>query len=472
MMESKALLLATLCLLAACLAVSGANDTDRPNRRYKRKYGMCPPKFTSISNECYYISPNKLNWLDAYFECKDHNSKLAEPMMYEDKVLRRTLQKMGLREDLWIGGNYNWKLKKWQWGHNGREIEYQSFSQMVPRSSQDLTFHCALLKADIKFRWSAAACTDKMNYICQHRMPLVSEMGRSLVYEKWNKTYPNERANEKLVYIVSEGNNRTQSEYGKPRLYNSVKRVMQSNPSIRPAHRRRANRPKKPVAAPTAADRRTYIPPEVVGRKQHLAQYAPDASNDINTIDNGHRNGGGGGGWGGSYHSAARFNVDFSPRNGKTREPSFPRGHRMRTGEEHHRLPHQHRHQPGAHKPTKRTQQYYVPAYPPTTTTSAAPPTTTTTTTSTTTTTTTTPPPPTTRPTAARQPSAHHTTRYANRSMTSQEKQASRDFLRKRLQKLTPEEQQAFFQTRAMRKKLKEQKLLKLKLERANEVVP
>ncbi|EAA11599.2 AGAP006267-PA [Anopheles gambiae str. PEST] len=410
MMESKALLLATLCLLAACLAVSGANDTDQPNRRYKRKYGMCPPKFTSISNECYYISPNKLNWLDAYFECKDHNSKLAEPMMYEDKVLRRTLQKMGLREDLWIGGNYNWKLKKWQWGHNGREIEYQSFSQMVPRSSQDLTFHCALLKADIKFRWSAAACTDKMNYICQHRMPLVSEMGRSLVYEKWNKTYPNERANEKLVYIVSEGNNRTQSEYGKPRLYNSVKRVMQSNPSIRPAHRRRANRPKKPVTAPTAADRRTYIPPEVVGRKQHLAQYAPDASNDINTIDNGHRNGGGGG-WGGSYHSAARFNVDFSPRNGKTREASFPRGHRMRTGEEHHRLPHQHRHQPGAHKPTKRTQQYY-------------------------------------------------------------EKQASRDFLRKRLQKLTPEEQQAFFQTRAMRKKLKEQKLLKLKLERANEVVP
>uniref|UniRef100_A0A182STM6 C-type lectin domain-containing protein n=1 Tax=Anopheles maculatus TaxID=74869 RepID=A0A182STM6_9DIPT len=80
--------------------VLGENDTrhdveGKPQyRRFKRMYVMCPPKFSRIGNECYFISPNKQNWLDAYFECKDHNSKLAEPMKYEDKHLRKYLQKI------------------------------------------------------------------------------------------------------------------------------------------------------------------------------------------------------------------------------------------------------------------------------------------------------------------------------------------------------------------------------------------
>uniref|UniRef100_A0A182PJZ2 C-type lectin domain-containing protein n=1 Tax=Anopheles epiroticus TaxID=199890 RepID=A0A182PJZ2_9DIPT len=470
-----------LCLLVSGLLTQAANDTrhdgsGRPSRRYKRKFGMCPPKFSSIGNECYYISPNKLNWLDAYFDCKDHNSKLAEPMMYEDKTLRRALQKSKHPDDLWIGGTYNWKSSKWQWGHNGRDIEYQSFSQMVPGGSKDLKFHCALLRADIKFRWSAEKCTEKLNFICQHRMPLVSESGRYMVYDKWNKTYPDQKANEKLVYIVSEATGRNRSETGKPRIYNSAKRLLQSNPSIKPrqaGHRRNPARAKKPAASL----RPNYIPPEVVGRKQHLAQYAPDATNDISPNDNGHRNGGG------YHHSSAHFNIDFSPRNGNSRNPSFPRGYRVAPGtmgrvEQH--VPHQHRHQPGQHRATTKRMHYFVPPYPQYTPTHSPKPTTAPTTTTTTTTAPPPPPPPpttrsTAQPTPARFPgyppsttSAH---RHTTHAMTAEERKIKRDRLRERLSKLTPEEQQWFWQDRANRKKLKEQQLRKLKLDRENEVV-
>lgn len=102
--------------------------------RVRRMYALCPPNFTRIGSECYYISSNRVNWLDAHFECKDRNSRLAELFKYEDRTLRKYLMHSDDpdRFDIWIGGIYNWEKKKWQWGYNGRNVAYQSFSQMSP----------------------------------------------------------------------------------------------------------------------------------------------------------------------------------------------------------------------------------------------------------------------------------------------------------------------------------------------------
>lgn len=507
-MDSRTVLLA-LCLLATVLLVHGDEPRQhqqqqhhprpvRSNLRYKRMYVMCPPKFSRIGNECYYISPNKLNWLDAYFDCKDHNSKLAEPMKYEDKHLRRYLQKIQHHEDLWIGGTYNWKSNKWQWGHNGREMDYQSFSQMVPGSSRDLKFNCALLRADLKFRWSAEECTKKINFICQHRMPLVSETSRNQVYSRWNETFPNQKANEKLVYIVSDPNNRNRTDPGSVRIYNSMKQVFRSNPSIQPrpaSHRRKQNRGRKhQQQQPAVVNNRTeYIPADVVYRKQQVAQYAPETHNE-NSLDNGHspRNG----------YSVPRFNVDFTPRNGRNRDASLARNGyprdpvRVPNMNHPYQHPHQHRHQSGmysgpARKPTKHMQQaphYHTPnTLPPyrpppptmtttttTTTTTSAPTTTSSTTTTTThrpTTTTEKDSYPTTEePTTVYQPITSAPKRLS--AMSPEEKKIQRELLRERLRRLSPEEQQFFFQDRARRKRLKEQQLRKLKEQQQdNEVV-
>jgi hypothetical protein len=57
------------------------------------------------------MSKKKESWLDAHFECKDRNSKLAEPLKYADRRLRKFLKnhRDQTKEDRWIGGMYNWQ---------------------------------------------------------------------------------------------------------------------------------------------------------------------------------------------------------------------------------------------------------------------------------------------------------------------------------------------------------------------------
>uniref|UniRef100_A0A6B2E8I3 Putative c-type lectin n=1 Tax=Phlebotomus kandelakii TaxID=1109342 RepID=A0A6B2E8I3_9DIPT len=199
----KCFLIVTLfAILISCGPVSG--------RRTKRMYAMCPPKFVRLGNECYYISNEKASWLDAHFECKDRNSKLAEPFKFEDYRIRKYLLRTQIeRTPKWIGGIYNWERKTWQWGYNGRAMKYQAFSQMKPGSTEDMKFHCSMMNPTLKFRWSAKPCVEQHNFICQHRMPYVSERNRQRVYAKWNETFPNELANEIEVIVTSNPHNQT-----------------------------------------------------------------------------------------------------------------------------------------------------------------------------------------------------------------------------------------------------------------------
>lgn len=96
-------------------------------------FAMCPPHFQRIGNECYFLSKESVNWLDAHFACRDRNSRLAEPLKVDDRMLRKYLiQRDPNRADIWIGGIFNWEKNQWQWGYNGRNMKYQSFSQMTP----------------------------------------------------------------------------------------------------------------------------------------------------------------------------------------------------------------------------------------------------------------------------------------------------------------------------------------------------
>lgn len=132
-------------LMFIVLAVSSVNSQlpsddlqphNQPDLRHKpslprvrRMYALCPPDFTKIGNDCYFISNKKESWLDSHFDCKDRNSKLAEPLKFADRRLRKYLKnKDQVVDDKWIGGMYNWQQMKWQWGYNGGDMKYQSFA--------------------------------------------------------------------------------------------------------------------------------------------------------------------------------------------------------------------------------------------------------------------------------------------------------------------------------------------------------
>lgn len=375
-------------------------------RRIKRMYAMCPPGFNRIGNECYYISRNRENFLDAHFECKDRNSKLAEPLKFDDKSLRKYLLKSREKNYLWIGGNYNWMANKWQWGYNGKDIGYQSFSQMVPGSSQDLRYHCAVLNPDLKFRWSAKLCTEKLNFICQHKMPLVNSHSRAKVYTRWNATFPNEMANEVEVVVADQPRSSTLKDFYRTNV-NSKMNLTRLNRKWKKFNR--TQRIKGYRNRNQSQPRKDFISNDIVHRP--VVEYASDNSyNNINGNGNGndYRNG--------NSVPGRRFNVDIH-------NPKLRKDYRMNEVDGEYR--------PHRHHPTTKA--------PPTTET------TTTTTTSTTTTTTTTPVPE-TIPTEALQVV---TERQQSLRLTKEEQKAYRDQIRERLAKLSPEERAQFEAKRA-----------------------
>lgn len=102
--------------------------------RPKRMYALCPPAFLKIGNECYYISNKTESWLDAHFDCKDRNSKLAEPLKFADRRLKKYLRtKDQMKGEKWIGGMFNWQTGNWQYGYNGGAMKYQGFDDKLPR---------------------------------------------------------------------------------------------------------------------------------------------------------------------------------------------------------------------------------------------------------------------------------------------------------------------------------------------------
>lgn len=474
MMGSQTILIAVFCLLAVFLTIATAQlqqqqhqiqqyDPNTPPqhtgehisaRRVKRMYAMCPPHFFRIGNECYFISQSRQNWLDAHFECKDRNSKLAEPMKYDDKYLRKFLQSSKSDKNyIWIGGNYNWRANKWQWGYNGKDIGYQSFSQMVPGSSQDLKYHCAVLSPELKFRWSAKLCTEKLNFICQHKMPFVNSESRNEVYIQWNETFPNEKANEALVIVADQPHSSKQKDYYRTRsnttvnpitLYNRIK-----NKKHR-AHRNKLARTRLENQQRIGHPRNDYISNDIFRRP--VVEYAGDHTHNSNNGNgNGYRNGNG------AYQQG--FNVDIN------RKKKIKSKNNDVIGEFHR---HPHRHHLTYGRPT-----------------TAAPMTTTVTTATTTTTSA-----PETLPTKAlqvatknyhpqentfyasnkfleriaekrKQLSAKHgttTEKYQlnQPQLSHEEKKVRREKLRGRLAKLTPEEQELFYAERAKRKRARE----------------
>ncbi|CAO1368213.1 unnamed protein product [Diamesa serratosioi] len=180
--------------------------------RAKRMYAMCPPDFIKIGNECYYLSSKTESWLDSHFECKDRNSKLAEPLKFADRKIRKYLtNKDQNKGEKWIGGMYNWERMKWQWGYNGKAMTYQSFSNLGAKTNEELKFHCTVLNPEFSFKWSSKMCTEKHYFICQHRMPYVTEKNRQRIYNKWNETYPHQMANEVEVYVTTNGSSKNKN---------------------------------------------------------------------------------------------------------------------------------------------------------------------------------------------------------------------------------------------------------------------
>ncbi|XP_026328378.1 uncharacterized protein LOC113236493 [Hyposmocoma kahamanoa] len=164
-----------------CKGVSGHRNST------KMSY-VCPPEFIRLGHSCYYFSENKATWQSALFACKDRDSNLSVPARWEDRNLRKYLNKPDVsRTSRWIGGIYDLAARAWKWGGELRTMHYQSFSKMKKMSPDELQFHCIAMMPELLYRWAPRSCIEPRQYICQTKLRKVPKSKLKDLRKRWER---------------------------------------------------------------------------------------------------------------------------------------------------------------------------------------------------------------------------------------------------------------------------------------------
>ncbi|XP_041370099.1 uncharacterized protein LOC121384023 isoform X2 [Gigantopelta aegis] len=124
----------------------------------------CPEGFFSEDDNCYYVSNNTANWLNASMQCQAMGSSLAIPATYdEDADLSKQLFKTAKPGDLyWLGakeqGSSGGKWKTANTGHEG--LEYTNWEH-------EETNNCVVMSQPVEFKWEIKPCGGSYHFICR-----------------------------------------------------------------------------------------------------------------------------------------------------------------------------------------------------------------------------------------------------------------------------------------------------------------
>ncbi|CAH0626839.1 unnamed protein product [Chrysodeixis includens] len=184
-MERRCRLAAFAVLLIIFSSQCGSVDAQRNNT--KMSY-VCPPNFIRLGHSCYFFSENKATWQNALFACTDRDSNLTVPARWEDRNLRKYLNKPDVdKESRWIGGIYDYGAKSWRWGGDLRKMHYQSFSKMKKMSPEELKWQCIAMIPELLYRWAPRSCIEARHFICQTKLRKVPKAKVKDLRRRWQR---------------------------------------------------------------------------------------------------------------------------------------------------------------------------------------------------------------------------------------------------------------------------------------------
>jgi len=134
----------------------------------------CPPDFEPVSNNCYFISSERVGWIEAKKKCELKRSRLAS-LEHEDKEedllefvsssTRRRVSKY------WVGGNDIRKEGVWEWEGTNNLVPDFGWSEDPYNSAEE---NCLSWSVSFGFNigdsdssWQGASCCNSQRYICQ-----------------------------------------------------------------------------------------------------------------------------------------------------------------------------------------------------------------------------------------------------------------------------------------------------------------
>ncbi|XP_026740046.1 uncharacterized protein LOC113502602 [Trichoplusia ni] len=184
-MERRCRLAAFAVVLVIFSSQCGSVEGQRNNT--KMSY-VCPPQFIRLGHSCYFFSENKATWQNALFACTDRGSNLTVPARWEDRNLRKYLNKPEVdKASRWIGGIYDYGAKSWRWGGDLRKMHYQSFSKMKKMSPEELKWHCIAMIPELLYRWAPRSCIEARHFICQTKLLKMPKAKVKTFNRRWQR---------------------------------------------------------------------------------------------------------------------------------------------------------------------------------------------------------------------------------------------------------------------------------------------
>ena len=150
---------------------NGVQVQERPRNSPVKRIKSCPEDFDLVDGECYFISAERVGWIEARKKCEVRKSnlisfdserkrtKLAE---YVQKTSRRR------RSEFWTSGNDISREGVWRWaeqpGGQGR-VEAGGWLQAPYTSLEE---NCLVWSvARTGEGWTSSSCCNSLGYICE-----------------------------------------------------------------------------------------------------------------------------------------------------------------------------------------------------------------------------------------------------------------------------------------------------------------
>jgi hypothetical protein len=147
-------------------SVTQSTTTGRPR--------SCPRDFENVSNNCYFISSERVGWIEAKKKCEMKGARLIS-LEYKDKqedllefVSSSTNRRRG---KYWTGGNDIHKEGAWEWEGSSASVPGFGWSEDPYDSAEENCLSWSVYfgynVGDSDSNWHGASCCNSQRYICQ-----------------------------------------------------------------------------------------------------------------------------------------------------------------------------------------------------------------------------------------------------------------------------------------------------------------
>ena len=133
----------------------------------------CPPSFEKVGNDCYFVSKEKVGWIEARKKCEKKGSVLVTlDTESVTEVLVNLVKKSSRKHfnEFWTAGNDIEVEGVWEWAGVRSEVPEFGWTEEPYYSIEE---NCLVWVVELRTRgrysdgWHGASCCNSALYICQ-----------------------------------------------------------------------------------------------------------------------------------------------------------------------------------------------------------------------------------------------------------------------------------------------------------------